>query len=67
MNADVKGALAQINHSYKAFKHRGKNMTKKQVKAVLEFAVSQEYKTTDEISFIEIDTILENLQNQSNY
>jgi hypothetical protein len=28
MNADVKGALEQIDNSYKAFIHNGKSMTK---------------------------------------
>ena len=35
MHADLKGALEQINRSYKAFEHRGQRMTKSEVKKVL--------------------------------
>jgi len=34
MHADLKGALAQLNRSYKAFEHRGQKMTKEQVRKV---------------------------------
>lgn len=61
MNADIKGALAQINRSWKVFEYKGKPMTKKQVKAVLEYGVSKGYETTNEISSEEIDNIINNL------
>jgi hypothetical protein len=41
MHADIKGALAQIDKSWKAFEHKGKPMTKNQVKTVLLYANSK--------------------------
>ena len=61
MNADVNGALEQINMSWKAFEHRGKQMTKIQVKAVLEYAKQVGYKTTDQIPDKDIDEIIDKL------
>ena len=63
MNADCKGALAQINKSYKAFTHNKQPMTKAQVKAVLEYAIKQGYDHTGLLSTKEIDTIIEDLDN----
>ena len=61
MHADVKGALAQIDRSWKAFNHRGKPMTKEQVVAVLKYADQVGYKTTAEISDREVDEIIDKL------
>ena len=61
MNADIKGALNQINKSYKAFTHKGKSMTKEQVKSVLEYGLSKGYEHTGQLSDEEIDTILKTL------
>lgn len=61
MNADCKGALAQLNKSWKAFTHKGKSMSKQQVKAVLEYAVKNGYDHTGLLSDDEIDTIINNL------
>ena len=61
MHADIEGALAQINTSWKAFEHRGKQMTKIQVKAVLEYAKQVGYKTTDQIQDKDIDEIIDKL------
>jgi len=58
MNADCKGALAQIDRSWRAFVHNGKPMTKAQVKEVLEYAVSKGYKHTGLLTDEEIDNIL---------
>lgn len=58
MNADIKGALAQINTSYKAFAHKGKRMSKEQVKKVLEFGLNQGYTNTGQLSDNEVDKIL---------
>jgi len=58
MNADVKGALNQLNKSWKAFVHNGQPMTKTAVKKVLEYAVSQGYEHTGQLSNCEIDSIL---------
>ena len=62
MNADVKGALAQLNKSWSAFTHKGERMSKSEVKAVLEYAVSKGYKTTAELSDNEVDQIINNLK-----
>ena len=61
MNADVKGALEQINTSWKAFEHRGKQMTKEQVKSVLEYANQVGYKTTEQIPENVIDEIIDKI------
>lgn len=62
MNADIKGALDQINSSYRSFEHKGKRMTKEQVRKVLEHGLIMGYKHTGEIPEKEIDVILENMQ-----
>ena len=62
MNADCKGALAQINRSYKAFVHKDQPMSKAEVKAVLEYAVQQGYEHTGMLSDEEVDTILQKLK-----
>ena len=61
MNADVKGALAQINKSWKTFEHNGQKMCKAEVRAVLEYAVSKGYETTDELKDSEVDEIIKKL------
>lgn len=60
MHADLKGALEQINKSYRAFEHRGNRMTKQQVKKVLEYGLGKGYKTTAEFTDEEVDLILSN-------
>jgi hypothetical protein len=61
MHADLKGALEQINRSYKAFEHRGQKMSKEQVRKVLKYGIDKGYKTTAELKDEEVDKIL-NLQ-----
>lgn len=61
MNADIKGALNQLNVSWKAFVHNGKPMTKPQVKAVLEFGVKMGYKTTAELQEEDVTRIIKSL------
>ena len=58
MHADIKGALQQINTSYKAFSHRNAQMTKKQVKAVLQYGIKKGYTNTSQFSDEEVDEIL---------
>ena len=58
MNADLKGALQQLNKSYRAFEHKGKSMTKSQVKKVLEYGIKQGYKDTGQLTDAEVDKIL---------
>jgi hypothetical protein len=63
MNADCKGALAQINKSWKAFTHNGKGMSKAEVKAVLEYAIEKGYEHTGLLSQEEIDSAIKNINN----
>lgn len=58
MHADLKGALEQLNKSYKAFEHKGKSLTKLQVKKVLEYGLSKGYKTTAELTDDDVDLAL---------
>lgn len=67
MNADVKGALAQINDSWKAFVHNGKPMTKAEVKAVLEYAMTKGYETTAELNDAEVNNILSQMKINPKY
>ena len=58
MHADIKGALEQINKSHKAFTHRGRFLSKSDVKKVLEYGLSKGYKTTAELTDKEVDKVL---------
>lgn len=58
MHADLKGALEQINKSYKAFEHKGKRLSKEEVRKVLKYGISKGYKTTAELSDEEVDKVL---------
>lgn len=62
MHADIKGALAQINTSWKAFEHKGLPMTKDQVKVVLNYANEKGYKTTKELSDEEVDNLIKDVK-----
>ena len=58
MHADLQGALNQINKSWRAFTHRGKPMSKEQVRRCLEYGIKKGYKTTSELTDKEIDNII---------
>jgi lipoate-protein ligase A len=58
MHSDLAGALEQINKGWKAFEHRGKPMTKDQVRKVLKYGLSKGYKTTAELTDEEVDNII---------
>ena len=62
MHADLKGALEQINRSYKAFEHRGQKMSKEQVRKVLKYGIDKGYKTTADLSDEEVDEILKTVR-----
>jgi hypothetical protein len=66
MNADCKGALAQINNSWKSFEYKGKKMSKAEVKAVLQYAVSKGYEHTGMLSDEEVDNILQSFNPTTN-
>lgn len=66
MNADCKGALAQINKSYKAFVHKDRPMSKAEVKAVLEYAIKKGYDHTGMLSDEEVDNILQKNKQKDN-
>lgn len=60
MHADIEGALAAINTSWRTFEHKGLPMTKNDVKKVLIYALKKGYKTTAELTDDEVDTVLSN-------
>ena len=64
MKADCKGALAQLDKSWKSFIHNGNRMTKPQVKAVLEYAVKMGYEHTGQLLDSEIDLILNEISHE---
>ena len=64
MDADIKGALEQINKSYKAFEHKGKKMSKEQVRKVLEYGLSKGFKAVSQISDDEVDILLTTTRQQ---
>lgn len=66
MNADFKGAMAHINISWKAFEHKGKKMSKAEVRAVLEYAIQKGYEHTGMLSDEEVDNILKQINPATN-
>jgi len=58
MNADIVGALEQLEKSWQAFEHKGKPMTKEQVREVLVYGIKKGYKTTGELSDEEVDLVI---------
>ena len=58
MHADLKGALAQINKWYTCFEHKGKRMTKEQVRVMLEYGIAKGYTTTAQLKDEEVDEVL---------
>ena len=66
MNADCKGALAQINKSWNSLEHKGKSMSKDEVKAVLQYAIGKGYEHTGMLSDEEVDNILQSFNPTKN-
>ncbi len=58
MHADLAGALEQLDNSWKAFEHKGRLLTKQQVRAVLVYGLSKGYKSTKELTDQEVDSII---------
>ncbi len=55
MNADLVGALEQIDKSWKAFEHKGKPMTKEQVRKSLVFGIKKGYKHSGQLTDEDVD------------
>lgn len=60
MNADLLGALQQIEKSWKAFEHNGKPMTKEQVRKALVYGIKKGYKHTGELTDEDVSCALVN-------
>lgn len=58
MNADLAGALEQLETSCKAFEHKGKPMTKEQVRKVLVYGLQKGYKHTGELTDSDVDAAI---------
>ncbi len=61
MNADIKGALAHINRSYRVFTNNGASMTKSEVKHVLTEGIKRGYTSTGDFKEGEVDEILKTM------
>jgi hypothetical protein len=62
MNADIQGALDQINRVWRYFEHRGKSMTKPEVTAVLKYGLKKGYENTGQITDQEVDEIIRKMK-----
>lgn len=60
MKADIVGALERLDKSWRAFEHRGKSMTKEQVRKVLVYGIQKGYKHTGQLTDGEVDEIIKN-------
>jgi hypothetical protein len=58
MDADIAGALAQIESSWKAFEYNGEPMTKNQVKHVLEYGIELGYTVVSQLTDVDIKIAL---------
>jgi len=58
MDADIQGALNQIERSYKAFNHNGKPMTKNQVKNCLKYCLELGYEVVSQLTETDIKIAL---------
>ena len=59
MQANLVGALEQLDKSWKAFEHKGKPMTKEQVRKCLVYGIQKGYEHTGQLTDEEIDAIIE--------
>lgn len=60
MDADILGCYQQLNKSWKAFEHKGKQMTKIQVKKCLEYGIENGLKAVSQIPNSIINEIIKN-------
>lgn len=61
MNANLAGALEQLETSWKAFEHNGKPMTKEQVRKALIYGLKKGYSTTKELTDEDVDNAIYNI------
>jgi hypothetical protein len=62
MNADIKGALKNINKCWPMFEHDGMPMSKKEVEAVLHYGLGRGYDSTNQISDEEVNLVLKTIR-----
>lgn len=60
MNADLIGALEQLDKSWKAFEHKGKPMTRDEVRKALVYGIKKGYTHTGELTDEDVDVALSN-------
>lgn len=58
MQADIVGALEQLDRIWKAFEHKGKPMTKEQVRKVLVHGIQKGYEHTGQLTDEEVDSVI---------
>ena len=58
MEADLAGALEQLEKSWRAFEHNSKPMTKENVRKALVYGLKKGYKSTGELTDEDIETAL---------
>lgn len=61
MNADIKGALSQINKTYRLFEHKGKSMSKDEVTKILKYGLAKGYEHTGQLTDDDVDNALKPL------
>lgn len=62
MHANLKGALAQLNKAWSSFRHNGQPLTKREVKAILEYGIRKGYESTEQLLDLEVDEVLKHLR-----
>lgn len=55
MHASIKGTLEDFEDRWACFEHRGKKVSKANVMKVLQYALTQGYETTEQLSDEEVD------------
>ena len=60
MNADLIGALGQLENSWRAFEHKGKPMTKEEVRKCLVYGIKKGYKHTGQLTDNDVEIAIKN-------
>jgi hypothetical protein len=58
MNADIQGALDQLDDFYHCFEHKGKRLSKEYVEGILRQGLSRGYTHTGQFTDDEVDAII---------